>query len=118
VLQAAKEVVPEEIPATASGVGNGVPLRELHGQDVDNWRVGDGGLPQVTKSWDDRRRASQFAWEASDPTSEAKTIKGVFAAAVASLQESGFAVDRAVSRLHEMQGAAFLREHAAKHLSA
>jgi hypothetical protein len=61
---------------------------------------------------------SQFAWEASDPTSEAKTVKGVFAAAVAALQESGFAVGRAVSRLHEMQGAAFLREHASKHLAA
>ena len=50
-----------------------MPLRALSAgaQDVDTWRVGDGGLPQVTKAWDDRRRASQFAWEASDPTSEA-----------------------------------------------
>ena len=115
-LRNGQPVVPGSGPESTSKIGHDVPLRELRGKDMDIWRQ-EGGLPQVTKSWDDRRRTSQFAWESSDPTAEAKTIKGVFAAAVASLQESGFAVDRAVSRLREMQSAEFQREHAAKHLS-
>ncbi|CAL1167500.1 unnamed protein product, partial [Cladocopium goreaui] len=57
------------------------------------------------QGWDDRRRISQFTWESTDPTSEQQAIKGVFVAAVASLKESGFAVDRAISRLREMQTA-------------
>lgn len=99
-----------------------------HGKvDVDIWRQGEsagampGGLkapPQVSKAWDDRRRISAFTWESQDPTSEQQTIKGVFTAAVASLKETGFAVDRAISRLKEMQTDAFQENHRLKHLTA
>eukprot|EP00929_Paragymnodinium_shiwhaense_P049000 TRINITY_DN24737_c0_g1_i2.p1 TRINITY_DN24737_c0_g1~~TRINITY_DN24737_c0_g1_i2.p1 ORF type:complete len:195 (-),score=57.76 TRINITY_DN24737_c0_g1_i2:681-1265(-) len=95
-----------------------------HGKrDIDIWRQGGGSggqleaPPQVSKAWDDRRRISSFTWESSDPTSEQQSIKGVFAAAVASLQESGFAVDRAISRLKEMQTVAYQENHKRKHLS-
>jgi len=87
-----------------------------HGvDDVAIWRQAPGSTPQVSKSWDDRRRISNFTWESSDPTSEQQSIKGVFAAAVASLKESGFAVDRAISRLKEMQTEAFQKNHRLKH---
>ncbi|CAD7943520.1 unnamed protein product [Amoebophrya sp. A25] len=77
-------------------------------RDMDIWRQDARGMPQVTKSWDDRRRAAQFLWEAADPTAEQQTFKGVFAAAIASLHETGFAVKRAISRLHEMQSPKYL----------
>jgi len=93
-----------------------------HGDsDVDVWRQGGeqstflSAPPQVSKAWDDRRRISQFTWEAADPTAEQQTIKGVFSAAVASLQESGFAVDRAISRMQEMQTVSFQELHKVKH---
>jgi len=89
-----------------------------HGGDINIWRQdgqNDRSLPQVSKGWDDRRRISQFTWESTDPTSESQSIKGVFVAAVASLKESGFAVDRAISRLREMQTVAFQDAHRAKH---
>jgi len=97
-----------------------------HGKDdIQIWRQGDDRtadalghprpLPQVSKAWDDRRRISQFTWESSDPTSEQASIKGVFAAAIASLKESGFAVNRAISRLKEMQACAFQEQHRLKH---
>jgi len=95
-----------------------------HGEkDISIWRQsGDSSdaltpqsPPQVSKGWDDRRRISSFTWESTDPTSEQQSIKGVFAAAVASLQESGFAVDRAISRLKEMQTVAFQEAHREKH---
>ncbi len=89
-----------------------------HGGDINIWRQdgqNEGSLPQVSKGWDDRRRISQFTWESTDPTSESQSIKGVFVAAVASLKESGFAVDRAISRLREMQTVAFQDAHRAKH---
>eukprot|EP00931_Biecheleriopsis_adriatica_P049508 TRINITY_DN28641_c0_g1_i1.p1 TRINITY_DN28641_c0_g1~~TRINITY_DN28641_c0_g1_i1.p1 ORF type:complete len:585 (-),score=118.11 TRINITY_DN28641_c0_g1_i1:41-1795(-) len=97
--------------------------REHGEQDMSIWRQGSDssgstGLkspPQVSKGWDDRRRISSFTWESTDPTSEQQSIKGVFAAAVASLQESGFAVDRAISRLREMQTRAFQEAHRVKH---
>jgi predicted ATPase len=102
---------------------------KAHGsEDVDVWRQGQlkgseskgGGLdapPQVSKAWDDRRRISQFTWESMDPTSEQQSIKGVFTAAVASLKESGFAVDRCISRLREMQTDTFQHNHRLKHLA-
>ncbi|CAD7963221.1 unnamed protein product [Amoebophrya sp. A120] len=77
-------------------------------KDMQIWKQDAQGMPQVTKSWDERRRASQFLWEAADPTAEQQTFKGVFAAAIASLHETGFAVKRAVSRLHEMQSRRYL----------
>eukprot|EP00928_Gymnodinium_smaydae_P034370 TRINITY_DN24374_c0_g1_i1.p1 TRINITY_DN24374_c0_g1~~TRINITY_DN24374_c0_g1_i1.p1 ORF type:complete len:641 (-),score=169.83 TRINITY_DN24374_c0_g1_i1:32-1954(-) len=96
--------------------------------DIAIWRQDEGGEapgasgatqrrapPQVSKAWDDRRRVSSFTWESTDPTSEQQSIKGVFVAAVASLQESGFAVDRAISRLREMQTVAFQAAHREKH---
>lgn len=97
-----------------------------HGGDISIWRQDAErssnsssstlrSLPQVSKGWDDRRRISQFTWESTDPTSEQQAIKGVFVAAVASLKESGFAVDRAISRLREMQTVAFQDAHRAKH---
>jgi len=96
-----------------------------HGdRDVDVWRqsgegpLGDSGRAgplQVSKAWDDRRRISAFTWESQDPTSEQQTIKGVFTAAVASLKESGFAVERAISRLREMQTDTFQENHKLKH---
>ena len=67
------------------------------------WRQDERGLPQVTKNWDEKRRHSMNQWEGEDPTSEQHTVKGVFVAAVASLHETGFAVRRAVSRMHELQ---------------
>merc|ERR1712129_371681 len=73
-----------------------------NGQDMAVWRQdGDdsNAPPQVSKAWDDRRRITAFTWESADPTAEQETIKGVFAAAVASLQESGFAIARAISRM-------------------
>lgn len=98
---------------------------KAHGDaDMDVWRQGGmsgSGLeapPQVSKSWDDRRRISQFSWESTDPTSEQETIKGVFAAAVTSLKESGFAVERTISRLREMQTDTFQANHKLKHLSS
>lgn len=93
-------------------------------QDMDIWRQGGeradgvGAPPQVSKAWDDRRRISQFTWESTDPTSEQQTIKGVFTAAVASLKESGFAVERTISRLREMQTDTFQHNHQLKHLSS
>jgi len=98
-------------------------VRAHGGRDVDVWRQGlgsPGGLaapPQVSKAWDDRRRISQFTWESTDPTSEQQAIKGVFTAAIASLKESGFAVERAISRLREMQTENFQQNHKLKHLS-
>lgn len=91
---------------------------ESEGQaDVEIWRQrGEGALPQVSKAWDGRRRSTSWSWESADPTAEAQTIRGVFAAAVASLQESGFAVVRATSRLQEMQTALYLEEHQEKRL--
>jgi len=96
------------------------------GRDMAIWRqergsssLGHGGRrapPQVTRVWDDLRRLSQFTWESTDPTAEAQAIKGVYSAAVTSLKESGFAVDRAISRLQEMQTEAYQREHKLKHL--
>lgn len=88
------------------------------GEDMAVWKQdgkGSHGPPQVSKSWDDRRRITAFTWESADPTAEAQTVKGVFTAAVASLQESGFAVERAISRLKEMQTAAFQDQHRIKH---
>jgi cell division protein ZapE len=111
--QYATEVLTAEIDR-ANSLGNG--------QDVAVWRQGDGldhsgrsAPPQVSKAWDDRRRITAFAWESGDPTAEQQTIKGVFAAAVASLHESGFAVERAISRLKEMQTEAFQEQHRIKH---
>merc|ERR1711862_86861 len=82
------------------------------GRDLATWRQddsADSNAPlHVSKAWDDRRRITAFTWESADPTAEQQTIKGVFAAAVASLQESGFAIERAISRLQEMQTEAFL----------
>lgn len=91
-----------------------------HGGDISIWRQegegsGQSALPQVSKGWDDRRRISQFTWESTDPTSEQQAIKGVFVAAVASLKESGSAVDRAISRLREMQTVTFQEAHRLKH---
>eukprot|EP00397_Hematodinium_sp_SG-2012_P022045 GEMP01022817.1.p1 GENE.GEMP01022817.1~~GEMP01022817.1.p1 ORF type:complete len:559 (+),score=127.28 GEMP01022817.1:90-1766(+) len=71
-------------------------------------------LPQVSRSWDRRRRSSGFSWESSDPTAEQETVKGVFRAAVASLQESGFAAHRMASRLNEMQTNAYFAACEAK----
>lgn len=71
--------------------------------DMAIWRQDERGLPQVTKNWDEKRRHSMNQWEGEDPTSEQHTVKGVFVAAVASLHETGFAVRRAVSRMHELQ---------------
>lgn len=85
--------------------------------DMDIWRQDSNGSPappQVSKRWDDRRRVTQFSWEAGDPTAEQQTIKGVFAAAVASLKETGFASARTHSRLMEMQSNAYLDEWALK----
>ncbi|CAD7924541.1 unnamed protein product [Amoebophrya sp. A25] len=79
-------------------------------KDVEIWRQDKHGLPQVSRQWDDRRRVSQAEWEASDPTAEQHTVKGVFVAAIASLHETGFAVRRAVSRLQEMQTRTYLKE--------
>jgi len=104
-----------------------VARARAHGDaDMDVWRQeGEPGAvlpgtlpapPQVSKAWDDRRRISSFTWESMDPTSEQQSIKGVFAAAVASLKESGFAVDRAISRLQEMQTDTFQENHRLKHL--
>eukprot|EP00403_Amphidinium_massartii_P005933 CAMPEP_0178371114 /NCGR_PEP_ID=MMETSP0689_2-20121128/657_1 /TAXON_ID=160604 /ORGANISM="Amphidinium massartii, Strain CS-259" /LENGTH=636 /DNA_ID=CAMNT_0019990969 /DNA_START=73 /DNA_END=1981 /DNA_ORIENTATION=+ len=98
-------------------------VRSHGSEDMDVWRQRPGGgsdlgrraPPQVSKAWDDRRRISQFTWESADPTAEQQTIKGVFTAAVASLKESGFAVDRAISRLKEMQTVAFQEHHRLKH---
>merc|ERR1719159_1361849 len=73
---------------------------------------------QASKAWDDRRRITAFTWESADPTAEQQTIKGVFTAAVASLQESGFAVDRAISRMKEMQTEAFQDNWRLKRLGA
>lgn len=107
-------------------LGAEVERVRAHGNvDMDVWRQGGeraaGGKaapPQVSKAWDDRRRISQFTWESGDPTAEQQTIKGVFTAAVASLKESGFAVDRAISRLKEMQTDTFQENHRLKHLAA
>lgn len=88
------------------------------GPDMSVWRQ-DGekgsGPPQVSKSWDDRRRITAFTWESADPTAEAQTVKGVFTAAVASLQESGFAVERAISRMKEMQTMVYQEQHRINH---
>ena len=73
-------------------------------QDQEIWRQDQQGLPQVTKAWDSRRRATQFLWESADPTAEQSSFKGVFTAAVSSLQETGFAVKRGISRMKEMRG--------------
>ncbi|CAE8620614.1 unnamed protein product [Polarella glacialis] len=96
-------------------------VREHGTQDMQIWSQGGEASkgrapPQVSKSWDDRRRISAFTWESQDPTSEQQSIKGVFAAAVASLKESGFAVERAISRLREMQTETFQENHKLKHL--
>lgn len=82
-------------------------------KDQEIWRQAATGrhpnpLPQVSRSWDKRRRSSAFAWEGADPTAEQETVKGVFKAAVASLQESGFAAHRMASRLNEMQTREYL----------
>lgn len=73
----------------------------------------------LPKEPDQSGRSKHFADEASstsfdDPTSEQHSVKGVFVAAVASLHETGFAVKRAVSRLHEMQTTKYLEAHRAK----
>mmetsp|Transcript_81395 Transcript_81395/g.264218 ORF Transcript_81395/g.264218 Transcript_81395/m.264218 type:complete len:96 (-) Transcript_81395:3-290(-) len=84
---------------------------------MEIWQQGGGASnapPQVSKNWDDRRRTTSFSWESGDPTAEQQTIKGVFAAAVASLKETGFASARTQSRLMEMQSNSYLDEWAAK----
>jgi len=86
-------------------------------KDMEIWQQGGGASnapPQVSKNWDDRRRTTSFSWESGDPTAEQQTIKGVFAAAVASLKETGFASARTQSRLMEMQSNSYLDEWAAK----
>mmetsp|Transcript_121772 Transcript_121772/g.279040 ORF Transcript_121772/g.279040 Transcript_121772/m.279040 type:complete len:426 (-) Transcript_121772:287-1564(-) len=88
---------------------------QVQGKDMEIWHQdGDLRTPQVSRSWDDRRRASQFSWEASDPTAEQQSVKGVFAAAIASLRETGFASERTRSRMMEMQSNAYLEEWALK----
>lgn len=113
-----------DMDSTEDVLSSEVARVRRHGDvDVDVWRQGDigqgvssaSGPLQVSRAWDDRRRISNFTWESSDPTSEQQTIRGVFAAAVASLQETGFAVDRAISRLKEMQTVAFQDHHRLKH---
>lgn len=52
-----------------------------------------------------------------DATSEQHSVKGVFVAAVSSLHETGFAVKRAISRLHEMQTSTYLKAHEEKRLA-
>lgn len=107
------DTLSDRASAAAAAAGGGpVP-------DVEIWQQpgGEGDLrapPQVSKLWDDRRRTTNFSWEAGDPTAEQQTIKGVFAAAVASLKETGFASARTESRLLEMQSNAYLDEWAAK----
>mmetsp|Transcript_17289 Transcript_17289/g.42980 ORF Transcript_17289/g.42980 Transcript_17289/m.42980 type:complete len:834 (+) Transcript_17289:127-2628(+) len=78
--------------------------------DMEIWKQDEKGMPQVTKSWDEKRRVSQSEWEAADPTAEQHTVKGVFVAAIASLHETGFAVKRAISRLQEMQTRSYQEE--------
>jgi len=121
------ESKPFDINGTSGVLASEIARAQAHdgGQDNAPWRQnGDDVLEttqnlraplQVSKGWDDRRRISQFTWESSDPTSEQASIKGVFAAAVASLMESGFVVDRAISRLREMQTDAFQHSHHKKH---
>lgn len=90
---------------------------ESRGQDdIEIWRQSAESAPQVSRQWDGRRRSTAWTWESADPTAEQQTIRGVFAAAVASLQESGFAVLRATSRMQEMQTALYLEEHREKRL--
>mmetsp|Transcript_49831 Transcript_49831/g.93405 ORF Transcript_49831/g.93405 Transcript_49831/m.93405 type:complete len:626 (+) Transcript_49831:44-1921(+) len=52
-----------------------------------------------------------------DSSSEQHSVKGVFVAAVSSLHETGFAVKRAISRLHEMQTSTYLKAHEEKRLA-
>lgn len=97
--------------AAASVAATGAPARDMEIWQQDS---ATNAPPQVSKQWDDRRRMTSFSWEAGDPTAEQQTIKGVFAAAVASLKETGFASARTHSRLVEMQSNAYLDEWALK----
>lgn len=91
-----------------------MPQMDLTQPDMEIWH---DGLPKVSRSWDNRRRASQFMWEAADPTAEEHTFKGVKISAIASLAESGFAMARAQSRLCEMQTQNYLSRHAQRFLA-
>eukprot|EP00746_Dinoflagellata_sp_MGD_P002648 gnl/MRDRNA2_/MRDRNA2_105188_c0_seq1.p1 gnl/MRDRNA2_/MRDRNA2_105188_c0~~gnl/MRDRNA2_/MRDRNA2_105188_c0_seq1.p1 ORF type:complete len:590 (+),score=115.49 gnl/MRDRNA2_/MRDRNA2_105188_c0_seq1:87-1856(+) len=120
-----KVVVSPSDTLAGKSVAVGSPARphdmkasESGGQaDIEIWRQGgadETSLPQVSRQWDSRRRNAEWRWESADATSEQKTIQGVMAAAVASLQESGFAALRTASRLQEMQTALYLEEHRTK----
>jgi len=112
LAEAAAAAAAGKATSAGSSAGGG------HASDVEIWQQPSDGArqapPQVSKRWDDRRRTTSFSWEAGDPTAEQQTIKGVFAAAVASLKETGFASARTQSRLLEMQSNAYLDEWAAK----
>jgi len=105
---------PEILADSADAASDGKPV-----QDMEIWQQdAEAGTlnapPQVSRQWDNKRRMTSFSWEAGDPTAEQQTIKGVFAAAVASLKETGFASARTHSRLVEMQSNAYLDEWAVK----
>jgi len=95
--------IPEIPPDTLAQLSNFDPAKDQEIWRQAKTRRHPNPLPQVSRSWDRRRRSAQFAWEGADPTAEQESVRGVFKAAVASLQETGFAAARMASRLQEMQ---------------
>eukprot|EP00442_Polarella_glacialis_P055555 CAMPEP_0115166590 /NCGR_PEP_ID=MMETSP0227-20121206/74204_1 /TAXON_ID=89957 /ORGANISM="Polarella glacialis, Strain CCMP 1383" /LENGTH=315 /DNA_ID=CAMNT_0002579133 /DNA_START=21 /DNA_END=969 /DNA_ORIENTATION=- len=87
------------------------PAMGIAGSEVSLRKHGD-----VTFAVSDKSpcRPDSFATEVSDPTQESDGAAGVMSVALVSLQESGFAARRCVSRLREMGTAEYLSAHRAR----